>query len=173
WGERCVEFLDGMFAFAIWDSNRGKLLLARDRLGQKPLFYARVGDDYLFASEIKAILAVDRQTREIDYRSLHDYLSLRFIPSPRTMLRHIRKLPPAHVATVEDTKLTLKRYWHLSFRDKLAFSEEEFLGRLETRLAETVKSHLVSDVPVGALLSGGMDSSMVVALMARQSPAAF
>lgn len=168
-GERCVEQLNGMFAFAIWDGTQGKLILGRDPLGQKPLFYALLGDDFLFASEIKGILAADQQAREIDYHSLHDYLSLRFIPSPRTMLRHIRKLPPAHVAVVCGANITIRRYWTLSFQEKLDLSEQELVAQLEARFAETVVSHLVSDVPVGALLSGGMDSSMVAAVMAKQS----
>lgn len=173
WGDRCVEKLSGMFAFALWDSRRARLVLARDPLGQKPLFFARMGDDFLFASEIKAILAADRRARELDSHSLHDYLSLRFVPSPRTMLRHIHKLPPAHIAVVQGADVTLKRYWQLSFYDKLDLSEEEMVAALDAKLAETVASHLVSDVPVGALLSGGMDSSMVAALMARQTQPAF
>jgi asparagine synthase (glutamine-hydrolysing) len=166
-GERCVDRLSGMFAFAIWDERQQKLVLARDRLGQKPLFYAQDGEDFLFASEVKAILAAMKGKREIDYESVHHYLSLRFIPPPRTMLRNIKKLPPAHILVYQAGKVTISRYWNLSFRKKLDLSEAELTDRLHEKLAQTIESHLVSDVPVGAFLSGGMDSSMVVAIMAR------
>jgi len=166
-GERCVERLSGMFAFAIWDETQQKLFLARDHIGQKPLFYAQEGDNLLFGSEVKAILAVSERERTIDYEAIHHYLSLRFIPSPYTMLRHVRKLPPGHTLVWQDGRLRLSRYWQLSFRDKLELSEQAFLQGLRGKLVETVKSHMISDVPVGAFLSGGMDSSMIVALMAK------
>jgi asparagine synthase (glutamine-hydrolysing) len=172
-GERCVDRLSGMFAFAIWDGNRQKLVLARDRLGQKPLFYARDGEDLLFASEVKAILAVMKCKREIDYEALHHYLSLRFIPPPRTMLRHIRKLPPAHILVYQAGEIRVSRYWDLSFREKLDLSETELLETLGERLIRAVDSHMVADVPIGAFLSGGMDSSMIVAIMARDLRASF
>ena len=165
-GERCVDKLMGMFAFAIWDGRQQKLILARDRIGQKPLYYAKDNGDFLFASEIKAILAISEQPREIDYESLHHYLSLRFIPSPQTMLRSIKKLPPAHILVWHDGKITVSRYWQLSFRKKLNLSESELIDGLREKLTQTIRTHLVSDVPVGAFLSGGMDSSMIVALMA-------
>lgn len=167
-GERCVERLSGMFAFAIWDEPGQKLLLARDRLGQKPLFYTQDGAEFRFASEVKALLAVDRRPREMDEEALHHYLTLRFIPAPHTMLRHIKKLPPAHLLVYQDGQVRTSRYWTLSFADKLALGEQQYLDGLRERLAQTVRSHLVSDVPVGALLSGGMDSSMVVAMMAGE-----
>ena len=172
-GERCVERLSGMFAFAIWDDRQQKLVLARDRLGQKPLFYAQDGEDFLFASELKGVLATMKREREIDYESIHHYLSLRFIPPPRTMLRHIKKLPPAHTLVYQAGQITISRYWNLSFREKLDLSEPEFLNSLREKLAQTIESHLVSDVPVGAFLSGGMDSSMIVAIMARDLGASF
>ena len=105
-GERCVERLSGMFAFAIWDDRQQKLVLARDRLGEKPLFYAQDGEDFLFASELKGVLATMKREREIDYESIHHYLSLRFIPPPRTMLRHIKKLPPAHTLVYQAGQIT-------------------------------------------------------------------
>jgi asparagine synthase (glutamine-hydrolysing) len=166
-GENCVEKLKGMFAFAIWDEIQGKLVLARDRIGQKPLFYAQDGEDFLFASEIKAILAVSQRPREVDFESLYHYLSLRFVPSPRTMLRDIRKLPPAHMLVYQDGSITLSRYWDLSFQHKLELNEPDILEGLQEKLTQTVDSHLVSDVPIGAYLSGGLDSSMIVAVMAR------
>jgi asparagine synthase (glutamine-hydrolysing) len=166
-GERCVERLDGMFALAIWDKREEKLLLARDPLGQKPLFYRQRGGDLVFGSEVKAILAGDDCRRRLDSQALHDYLSLRFIPAPRTMFEGISKLPPGHRLVFQRGRTRLERYWKLDFRNKLTLSEEELLEALRERLRGAVTSHLVSDVPVGALLSGGMDSSMVVALMAE------
>jgi asparagine synthase (glutamine-hydrolysing) len=167
-GEQCVERLKGMFAFAIWDERQQKLLLARDHIGQKPLFYAQEGENLLFGSEIKAILAVSEEERAIDFEAIHHYLSLRFIPSPHTMLRHVRKLPPGHTLIWQDGRLTLNRYWQLSFHDKLELSEKDFLQGLRSKLVETVEAHMISDVPVGAFLSGGLDSSMVVAIMAKE-----
>jgi asparagine synthase (glutamine-hydrolysing) len=166
-GERCVEHLSGMFAFAIWDEPQQKLLLARDHIGQKPLFYCHEGDEFIFGSEIKAVLAASRQSREIDLLSVHDYLSLRFISPPRTIFKNIQKLPPAHTLVFQEGKVTIRRYWELSFRDKLDLSEVDFLDGLREQLKRTVEAHLVSDVPVGAFLSGGLDSSMIVAVLSR------
>ena len=166
-GEHCVEQLRGMFAFALWDEPRQKLMLARDRIGQKPLFYSRDGSDILFGSEVKAILALHHQQPELDPIAMHDYLSLRFIPAPRTMFRNIQKLPPAHILVFQRGQIRLRAYWHLSFREKLTISEPEILEELCERLKCTVESHLISDVPVGAFLSGGLDSSLIVAIMAR------
>jgi len=166
-GEQCVERLRGMFAFALWDEPQQKLLLARDRIGQKPLFYSRDGADFLFGSEMKAILAVlHHQQPELDSVAMHDYLSLRFIPAPGTIFRHIQKLPPAHTLVFQDGQIRLRRYWQLSFREKLTISEPEILEELRERLKRTVDSHLISDVPVGAFLSGGLDSSLIVAILA-------
>ena len=164
-GEQCVEQLSGMFAFALWDERQQKLLLARDRLGQKPLFYARDGSDFLFGSEIKAILALHHKKPELDPLAMHDYLSLRFIPPPHTIFKHIQKLPPAHTLVFQNGHIRLRRYWHLSFREKLALSESEILEALREWLKRTVESHLISDVPVGAFLSGGLDSSLIVAIL--------
>ena len=166
-GEHCVEKLNGMFAFAIWDDREQKLILARDRIGQKPLYYVQEGDDFLFASEVKAILAVSEQPREMDVMSLHYYLSLRFIPPPRTILRHVHKLPPAHVLVFQNGEVTVSRYWELSFLNKLDLTEGDFLDGLREKLAQSVSAHMISDVPVGAFLSGGLDSSMVVGIASR------
>jgi asparagine synthase (glutamine-hydrolysing) len=167
YGENCVERLRGMFAFAIWDVKLQKLMLARDRLGQKPLFYSQEGGDFFFASEIKAILAASQETREIDYLAVHHYLSLRFIPPPHTILKNIKKLPPAHVLIFQDGEIRTHRYWSLSFQEKLKKSESEFVNGLRGKLDEVVALHLVSDVPVGAFLSGGLDSSMIVAMLSQ------
>lgn len=172
-GERCVEHLRGMFAIAIWDEQEQKLVLIRDHLGQKPLFYAQERGTLLFASEVKAILAVCRQQPEIDYESVHQYLSLRFIPSPQTMFRQIRKLPPAHILVFQNGRVTTSRYWDLAFHEKLNLSEMAFIDGLREKLSEVVEAHLISDVPVGAFLSGGMDSSMIVAFMAQSLDRSF
>jgi asparagine synthase (glutamine-hydrolysing) len=164
-GEHCVEQISGMFAFALWDQPQQKLLLARDRLGQKPLFYARDGSDFLFGSEIKAILSLHHQKPELDPLAMHDYLSLRFIPPPRTIFNHIQKLPPAHTLVFQNGQIRLRRYWNLSFREKLTISETEILEALREQVKRTVESHLMSDVPVGAFLSGGLDSSLIVAIL--------
>jgi asparagine synthase (glutamine-hydrolysing) len=143
-------------------------LLARDRLGQKPLFYSEFAGTMAFASEVKAILTLGYVAREIDEQAIHHYLSLRFIPPPRTMWRHVSKLPPAHLLVYQNGKARLSRYWTFSFRDKMKLSEREITEALREQLKQTIKSHLMSDVPVGAFLSGGMDSSLVVALMADE-----
>lgn len=167
YGEGCVEGLRGMFAFGIWDAKSQKLILARDRLGQKPLFYTQEDENFIFASEIKAILAATKGTREIDFLAVHHYLSLRFIPSPHTILQNIKKLPPAHVLVFQDGEVNISRYWSLSFQRKLDQAESEFVAGLRSKLAEVMDLHLVSDVPVGAFLSGGLDSSMIVAMIAE------
>jgi asparagine synthase (glutamine-hydrolysing) len=167
YGENCVTRLDGMFAFAIWDQKRQKLILARDRIGQKPLYYSQVGEQFLFASEIKSILASSQHERELDNESIHHYLSLRFIPSPHTMIRNIMKVPPANYLVFEDGKIEIVQYWNLDFSNKLDLGDEEYLDQLRMRLIEKVNSHLISDVPVGAYLSGGLDSSMIAAVMAK------
>src|SRR5687768_17729405 len=133
-----------MFAFALWDEPQQKLLLARDRIGQKPLFYARDGSDFLFGSEMKAILALHRQDPELDPLAMHDYLSLRFIPPPRTIFKHIQKLPPAHTLVFQNGQIRLRRYWNLSFSEKLTISEAEILEALHEQLKRTVESHLIS-----------------------------
>jgi asparagine synthase (glutamine-hydrolysing) len=165
-GEHCVEQLHGMFAFALWDEPQQKLLLARDRIGQKPLFYSRDDAEFLFGSEMKAILALHRQEPEMDPLAMHDYLSLRFIPAPHTIFKHIQKLPPAHTLVFQNGQIRLRRYWRLSFREKLTLSEPEILEALCEQIKRTLESHLISDVPVGAFLSGGLDSSLIVAILA-------
>jgi len=166
-GERCVEHIGGMFAFALWDEKQEKLLLARDRIGQKPLFYSQEDTDFLFGSEIKAILALRHRDPELDPLAMHDYLSLRFISPPYTIFKNIHKLPPAHILVFQKGQIKLQRYWQLSYREKLTLSEAEILEALGEQLKRTIDSHLLSDVPVGAFLSGGLDSSLIVAVLAR------
>ena len=170
-GERCVEKLRGMFAFAIWDSNRNALFLARDREGKKPLYYAPLHDRLLFGSEIKTILADPDFKAEPDLQEIHHYLAFQSLPAPFCAFKGINKLPPAHTLLWKDGKYTLRRYWKLSYakkrsvrtiQDELALQEE-----IIERLREAVKIRLMSEVPLGAFLSGGIDSSIIVALMAE------
>jgi asparagine synthase (glutamine-hydrolysing) len=167
YGPNCVEQLNGMFAFALWDQQYQRLMLARDRIGQKPLYYAQDDRRFLFGSEIKAILAVSQNQRAVDYESLHHYLSLRFIPPPKTFFRNIFKLPPAHILIFQDNEIRISRYWQLSFIQKFDSNETDLIEGLRQKLGESIHSHMVSDVPVGAFLSGGLDSSMIVAMLAK------
>jgi asparagine synthase (glutamine-hydrolysing) len=168
-GKKCVEVLRGMFAFAIWDSKERSLFIARDHLGQKPLFYVHQGSRLTFASEIKAILAATPSLRQMDCEALHQYLTLRIIAPPRTMFAAVRKLPPGHRLIFKNERLTIERYWHLHYEPKLQLSEDDLLDELEQRMLEAVRYHMVSDVPVGAFLSGGLDSGLVVAMMSKIS----
>jgi asparagine synthase (glutamine-hydrolysing) len=169
-GEACVGRLRGMFAFAIWDRSAGRVFLARDRLGQKPLFYADTPRAFFFASEAKALLQCEGVDTSLDTLSMHHYLSLRFIPQPATMFRGVKKLPPGHTLLYEKGRFRIKRYWDLAFFPKSDLGERDLVRKLEEILLETVDLHLVSDVPLGAFLSGGIDSSLIVAMMSKVSP---
>lgn len=172
-GERCVEPLRGMFAFAIWDAPEQTLLLARDRLGIKPLYYAATPQGLLFGSELKALLQSPSLSRRIDEDALAAYLQYGYVPDPLSILKGVVKLPPGHVVTVRRGMPDAPRqYWRATpfLREpSLRLSEEEATERLWSELEDAVRSHLVSDVPVGAFLSGGLDSSAVVAIMAREA----
>jgi asparagine synthase (glutamine-hydrolysing) len=172
-GADCVNKLRGMFAIALWDATRQSLLLARDRLGKKPLHYALHNGRLLFGSEIKAIFAVAPELQEPDPGSLLQYFYFGYVPDPLTAFRRIQKLPPGHVFELMNGRISLRQYWEVpaygTFQPK---SEEECLELLEAKLAEAVRIRLMSEVPLGALLSGGVDSSIVVALMARESAGA-
>jgi asparagine synthase (glutamine-hydrolysing) len=169
-GRACVQKLRGMFAFAIYDTRNRRLLLARDRLGIKPLHYAITNGRLLFASEIKSILAVAPELATLDQWALWLYMYFGYIPDPETAFLHIHKLPPGHVLEFEAGKVSVHKYWDLpAYCTHQPRSEEECLEELEQRLAEAVRIRLIADVPLGALLSGGTDSSTVVALMARAS----
>jgi len=168
YGAECVQKLRGMFAFALYDERQRRLLLARDRLGKKPLHYALVNGRLLFGSEIKAILAVAPELAEVDQRALLQYFYFGYVPDPLTAFTAIKKLPPGHLLEFEQGKIAIRRYWDFPrYGTHSPGSEEECLEELEHRLAEAVRIRLISDVPLGALLSGGADSSLVVALMAR------
>ena len=166
-GERCVEALRGMFAFAIWNERTQELLLARDRVGKKPLYYMLNDESFLFASEIKSLLADPSVGREIDLEALDEYMTLQYIGAPRTIFVGIRKLPPAHTLLWRRGRITLRRYWALEYGPKQAMSEEEAGERLSQALDDAVRVRLESEVPLGCLLSGGIDSSAVVAFMRR------
>lgn len=169
-GDALLEHLRGMFAFALWDRPRRRLLAARDHLGQKPFYYTSDGRSFAFASEIKALLALDPGLRELDRQALDQYLALRLVAPPLSMFRRVRKLPPAHKLVYEGGtgRVTISPYWRLDYEPKREVNEGALLDELEERLTETLKLHMVSDVPVGAFLSGGMDSGLIVALLAQR-----
>ena len=166
-GPDCVKHLRGQFAFAIWDGPRRRLVLARDHMGQKPLFFAQVNGQLLFASEIKALLASGLVDRRPDLNALWHYTSLRFIPDRYSLFEGIQKLPAASRLIWQDEKIEIDRYWSFDFSNKLEASETEVADRLEELLLETVQMHMLSDVPVGAFLSGGIDSSLIAAMMSK------
>jgi asparagine synthase (glutamine-hydrolysing) len=169
WGEDCVHRLRGMFAFAIWDRNRQTLFLARDRLGIKPMHYAVLpGGMFVFGSELKSVLAAPGLSREIDPCAVEDYFAYGYVPEPRTIFKDARKLEPGHMLTIRvgDAALQPRRFWDVPFEPIHGMTDRDIEGELIPRLREAVQSHLVSDVPLGAFLSGGVDSSAVVAMMA-------
>jgi len=168
-GVECLKELRGMFAFAIWDVRRERLFLARDRVGQKPLFYQYKDNTLLFGSEIKAILEHDSVRRELNLSSLDNYLTYGYTPSPKTMFKNIKKLAPAHYLILDKNGIKIERYWKLRYSNETKLSFEESKERLYDLLSEATKMRLISDVPLGAFLSGGVDSSCVVALMSKLS----
>lgn len=173
WGERCVERFRGMFSFALWDMDRRTLFLARDRLGVKPLYYAALPDGtFLFGSELKAILCYPGLASDLDPCAIEEYFAYGYIPEPRTILRQVRKLPPAHTLTVKHGEAVPepREFWDVSFSSTIGGSEGAVGEELIERLREAVRIRLVSEVPLGAFLSGGVDSSAVVAMMAGLSP---
>ncbi|HYJ47820.1 MAG TPA: asparagine synthase (glutamine-hydrolyzing) [Pyrinomonadaceae bacterium] len=174
WGVGCLPRLNGMFAFAIWDATARTLTLARDRLGIKPLYYAQAkgerGADFIFASEVKAILATGLVRREIDPESLNQFLTFLWTPDPHTLFRGINKLPPAHVLTLRDGQVTVSEWWDVSFDEiEEGRSENWWQERTLETLNRVVGMEMVADVPLGSFLSGGIDSSSIVALMKNHS----
>jgi asparagine synthase (glutamine-hydrolysing) len=171
YGVECLRHLRGMFAFALWDGARRRLLLARDRVGIKPMVYAWDGRRLLFGSEIKALLQDPSVSRDLDWEALRDYLVFHYVPSPRTIFQSIRKVPPGSYLLLEEGREpVVRRYWDLRF-DPVERPDAEWVEGLRWHLQDAVRSHMVSDVPIGAFLSGGVDSGSVVALMARASTA--
>ena len=173
WGEDCVTHFRGMFAFALWDRNRETLFLARDRLGVKPLYYAVLPDGMLlFGSELKALLAHPHLPRVIDPQTIEEYFAFGYVPEPRTVFRDVWKLPPAHTLAIRrgaapaELSTATREYWDVSFEATSTLSDADACDELVARLKESVRLRMISDVPLGAFLSGGVDSSAVVAMMA-------
>jgi asparagine synthase (glutamine-hydrolysing) len=172
WGTECLNYLRGMFAFAIWDSNLQRLFMARDRLGKKPLVFFSQNGHFSFASEIKALLQIPGVERKVNASALHHYLTYQYVPSQDTIFEGIKKLPPAHYLLYDRLgNLKIERYWQLHFNSSHPndTNEEELKDRIRTELEESVKLRLISDVPLGAFLSGGVDSSLIVGIMAKLS----
>jgi asparagine synthase (glutamine-hydrolysing) len=171
WGTECVHRLAGMFAFALWDAARQRLWLVRDRLGKKPLYYSLRGGTLTFASELKGLVADPAFPRDIDHEALGLFLRYGYVPAPLSIYTAARKLPPGHDAVFERGRLTIRRYWDpLTFVGRHAgLSEADAEAQLEPLLATAVRQRMIADVPLGAFLSGGIDSSLVVALMQEQT----
>ena len=168
-GEECVHQLRGMFSFAVWDIRRLRLFMARDRLGIIPLYYTQTGSQLVFGSEIKSLLLYPEIQARLDLKALNNYLLLKYVPAPQTMFEGIKSLPPGHMLICDSQGITVREYWDLLFSNEgsVKKKEEEYAEQLEALLRESVKLHLNSDVPFGAFLSGGIDSSTIVALMSQ------
>jgi asparagine synthase (glutamine-hydrolysing) len=172
WGVECLNHFRGMFAFAIWDSKLQRLFVARDRLGKKPVVYFCKNGRFGFGSEIKALLQIPWIERKVNGNAIHHYLTYQYIPSPETIFEGIKKLPPAHYLLYDrDGNFKIERYWRLNFDSSHHANTEpqELMDRIRTELEESVKLRLISDVPLGAFLSGGIDSSLIVGIMAKLS----
>ena len=168
YGQDCVDHLQGMFAFALWDKREQQLFLARDPLGVKPLYYSVQGDTLYFASEMKAILSVPEFPRDLDQEALDDYLTFLYTVPPRTMFKAIRQLPPGHCATWKNGQWQDRRYWHLNCNEA-CHSESEWIEAVQAQLQDTMDKYMLSDVPLGAFLSGGLDSASIVHHMTRHA----
>jgi asparagine synthase (glutamine-hydrolysing) len=174
WGPDCAKRLRGMFAFAIWDEKAQRLTLVRDRLGIKPIYYAQLAGDLAFGSEIKSLLAVPEVDGAVDDEALSAYLALRYVPAPLTMFRGVKKLPPASILTWQAGRVSIARYWDLSnvaTRDAAPPTEAEAAADLRERVDYVTKLRLMSEVPVGAFLSGGLDSTIITAAMLKAEDA--
>lgn len=166
WGVNCLKKLNGMFSFVIYDRQKKLLFGARDRLGEKPFKYYFDGKKFAFASEIKGLLPFVKK-REIDYIAINHYLTLSYIPAPYTGFKNIFKLPPGHYFIFKKGKLNIKKYWDISFKPKKFLTEDQWENIILTKLKTSIKSRLIADVPLGVFLSGGVDSSALVALMSQ------
>ena len=168
YGQRCLEYFNGMFAFAIWDAPKQSLLLARDRLGIKPLYYWANGEGLVFGSELKAVIAHPDVPRDIDPIALDQFLTLEYIPAPHTIFKGVHKLPPGHLLTYQDGRLNVEEYWDISFQETPK-NKADCIATLTELISDAVRLRLISDVPLGAFLSGGIDSSTIVAFMRQLS----
>lgn len=166
YGEKCVQKFNGMFAFAIWDSRKNIVFLARDRVGIKPLYYFFDKNRLIFGSELKTILKAKDIPRRIDLQALDNFLTFEYIPAPLSIFQDIRKLPPGHTLTLRDNEIWVRNYWDVDVKSN-GKTYDEYVHTLRELLQDAVKIRLMSDVPLGAFLSGGIDSSIIVALMAR------
>ena len=171
YGTECLRFLRGMFALAIWDEKKKRLFAARDRVGKKPFYYAFENGRFYFASEINSLYEVGSLTKNIDFNALDYFLTFSYIPSPLSIIKEIKKLPPAHYLIVEKKNMSIYRYWKLDFIPKLDISFKEGKRLLLEKFEEATKIRLYSDVPLGCFLSGGIDSSLIVATMSKISNA--
>ena len=177
YGEDCMRDFRGMFAFAIWDKKRRRLFLVRDRLGIKPVYYYAGKDFFVFASEIKSLLEHPGVPKEVDRKAVDLYLELRYVPGPRTMFKDIFKLQPGHWMSVEDGRITIQKYWDLEYREagdlhpplrgSLCQWERDLTEQFEHLIEESVRLRLISEVPLGVFLSGGLDSSTMLAMMSK------
>ena len=170
YGENCVQYLRGMFAFAVWDEKNQKLFIAKDRVGKKPLYYTTQNGSFIFASEIKSILEYLDKTPQIDLESIDLFLTYQYIPSPKTIFENIKSLLPAHILTCDKNgNVKMEKYWDLDFTKKTDLSFDDACSETKNLLTEATKLRMISDVPLGAFLSGGVDSSIVVGLMSQLS----
>ncbi len=169
WGPEAVKRFRGMFAFAVWDENKQQMFVARDRVGKKPFYYYFDDKTFIFGSELKVILEYPQVDRTIDFTSLSDYFSLLYIPSPKTIFKSIKKLPAAHCAVISKKGIEISCYWDLPFYTELGLTENRIIQDIQEILDESTRIRMMSEVPLGAFLSGGVDSSAIVAMMAGAS----
>ena len=168
-GKEALAKIKGMFAFAIWDTRKRSLFIARDRIGKKPLYYYRKKNDIVFASELKAMLTLPEIPRNIRIDAVYDFFAYQYVPDPKTIFEDIYKLEPGHYLEITESTFTKTKYWDISFSKQSKHNESEIKKELLQHLNDCTKIRMISDVPLGAFLSGGVDSSGVVALMAKNS----
>ncbi len=168
-GEECVHQLRGMFAFSLWDKRKNRFFAARDRMGIKPFYYSIIGNELIFGSEIKSILQHPKVEANVNVDALNNFLTLKYVPSPQTMYKGIESLPPGHILTCDKNGIKIKQYWDIAFtnNDLPRQSENAYIEQFDSLLRESIKLRLRSDVPFGAFLSGGIDSSIIVAIMSQ------
>jgi asparagine synthase (glutamine-hydrolysing) len=166
-GPSCVHKLRGMFAFAIWDKKKKQCFMARDRIGKKSLYYTLLGDSFIFASEMKCLMVCPGFSKEIDYEAMHYYLTFQYVPAPKTIFKGVKKLEPGCSLIYKNGNVKIEKYWDLNYTPKMNISEAEALEKTDAMIDEAVRIRLISEVPLGCFLSGGVDSSAVVAYMRR------
>ena len=167
----CLQLLDGMFSFAIWDKRKQRLFIARDRAGEKPLYYAEIGDTLVLSSELRSILKCPIVTKDIDKKGLAEYFFYGFVPSPNSILKDVKKLPAANFMLVDDNGITVSSYWKPKYDKKIKINEKEAINLTESYLKQAVEERLVSDVPLGVFLSGGIDSGLISSILDKKTNA--